>query len=79
MVQICPKIFHLHILSFFLQDDVQLAQIASDYSSGKMLTGQVKAILIDILIDLTKKHQQARALVTSQHIESFTSIRHIHS
>lgn len=36
-------------LSFFLEDDERLAQIGRDYSSGAMLTGEVKKELIGIL------------------------------
>jgi tryptophanyl-tRNA synthetase len=36
-------------LSFFLEDDDRLAQIAKDYSTGAMLTGEVKKELIGVL------------------------------
>ena len=35
-------------LRFFCEDDVKLKQIGEDYSSGKLLTGEVKAILIEV-------------------------------
>jgi len=36
-------------LTFFLESDERLAEIAKDYSSGAMLTGEVKKELIDVL------------------------------
>lgn len=36
-------------LRFFMEDDDELERIRLDYSSGKLLTGEVKAILIKIL------------------------------
>jgi tryptophanyl-tRNA synthetase len=36
-------------LSFFLEDDARLAEIARDYASGAMLTGEVKKELIGVL------------------------------
>ncbi|GJD07793.1 Tryptophan--tRNA ligase, cytoplasmic [Galdieria sulphuraria] len=35
-------------LSFFLEDDEQLERIRQEYSSGKMLTGEIKAKLIQL-------------------------------
>ena len=36
-------------LNFFLEDDAKLTQIGESYSSGKMLTGEIKAELIQVL------------------------------
>lgn len=36
-------------LKFFMEDDDELERIKQEYSSGKLLTGEVKAILIKIL------------------------------
>ena len=38
-------------LRFFCEDDEKLKQIGEDYSSGKLLTGEVKAILIEVSRD----------------------------
>jgi len=38
-------------LKFFMEDDDELKRIEEDYGSGKMLTSEVKAILIKILQD----------------------------
>lgn len=45
-------------LTFFLEDDDQLAQIAADYRSGKLLTGELKAMTIKLLQDFVKGFQE---------------------
>ena len=35
-------------LNFFLDDDEKLAEIGREYSSGRMLTGEIKAELIKV-------------------------------
>lgn len=52
-----------------------LKKIKKDYASGELLTGELKAILIKVLQELVAKHQQARALVTEETIDSFFKIR----
>lgn len=42
-----------------------------------MLTGDVKKILIEILTELTKAHQEARAAVTDADVRHFMSVRPI--
>ena len=34
-------------LRFFLEDDEELARIGREYAAGRMLTGEVKKVLID--------------------------------
>jgi len=47
-------------LCFFEEDDAKLKKIHDDYSSGKMLTGEIKAILIEKLNAFLKEHQKRR-------------------
>ncbi len=47
-------------LVFFEEDDEKLKQIHDDYSSGKMLTGELKAILIEKLNVFLAEHQRKR-------------------
>ena len=42
-------------LQFFLDDDEQLEDIRQKYSSGELLTGEVKAILVKCLTDFLKE------------------------
>ena len=45
---------------FFEPDDEKLKKIYEDYKSGKMLTGELKAILIEKINSFLKIHQQKR-------------------
>jgi len=60
-------------LEFFLEDDKKVDQIREDYSSGKMMTGEVKKILIDLLVGITLDHQKRRADVTEEMVDAFMS------
>ena len=62
-------------LGFFLEDDERLQQIGEEYSSGRMLTGEIKAILIEVLQKLVADHQEARSKVTDEIIDQFMSVR----
>mmetsp|Transcript_4068 Transcript_4068/g.4486 ORF Transcript_4068/g.4486 Transcript_4068/m.4486 type:complete len:210 (-) Transcript_4068:60-689(-) len=62
-------------LTFFMEDDEKLLKIKEDYSTGKLLTGEVKKILIDIIIEKTKQHQKARAAVTEDIVDAFMAVR----
>lgn len=45
---------------FFEADDKKLAQIEKDYRSGKLLSGEMKAILIEKVNAFLKEHQKKR-------------------
>tara|TARA_B100001179_G_C18263702_1_gene263657 strand:- start:201 stop:548 length:348 start_codon:yes stop_codon:yes gene_type:complete len=45
---------------FFERDDSKLKKIYDDYKSGKMLTGELKAILIEKINEFLLVHQQKR-------------------
>lgn len=58
-------------LSYFLEDDDELKKIAVAYSSGKMLSGQIKKILSTIVQNIVKTHQEKRQKVTDDVIRYF--------
>ena len=62
-----------HYLRFFLEDDQRMKEIEEGYGSGKMLTGQVKKELIQLLSKFVTSHQEARSKITREHIEPFLS------
>jgi tryptophanyl-tRNA synthetase len=62
-------------LTFFLEDDEKLEDIRVKYSSGELLTGEVKAILIDCLTEFLLDFQAKRAKVTDEDVEKFLEIR----
>ena len=51
---------------FFEPDDKKLQKIHDDYKSGKLLTGELKAILIDKINAFLKEHQKKREQARKQ-------------
>lgn len=62
-------------LRFFLEDDERLEQIRSDYTSGKLLTGEIKKILIETLQPIIHEHQERRAKITEDKLKEFFAKR----
>lgn len=58
-------------LTFFLEDDEELAKIKEDYTSGKMLTGELKAKCIQELQVYVKGFQERRAKVSDEVVKDF--------
>lgn len=50
-------------------------QIGRKYANGELLTGQVKARLIEVIWEMVKAHQENRANVTDEVVKEFMSIR----
>lgn len=65
-------------LTFFLEDDEQLEKIRQDYSSGALLTGELKKILIETLQPMIASHQERRKQVTDEMVKQFMSPRPLH-
>jgi tryptophanyl-tRNA synthetase len=53
-------------LTFFEEDDKKLKKIEEDYRSGKLLTSELKQILIDKLNAFLKEHQKKRLQAEKQ-------------
>lgn len=53
-------------LKYFEEDDKKLEQIYKDYSEGKLLSGEVKKILIEKLQDILAVHQERRVKAERQ-------------
>ncbi|XP_050372620.1 tryptophan--tRNA ligase, cytoplasmic [Argentina anserina] len=62
-------------LKFFLDDDTELAHIAKEYGAGRMLTGEVKQRLIQVLTEIVERHCRARAAVTDEMVDAFMAVR----
>lgn len=73
----CDVDVSFQYLRFFLDDDQRLEEIRRDYSSGKMLTGELKKILIEVLQELVGKHQERRKEVTMDVVRSFMTPRQL--
>ncbi len=62
-------------LTFFLEDDAKLQKIREDYTSGAMLTGELKAELISVLTPIVTSHQENRKAVTDEIVKQFMTPR----
>jgi len=62
-------------LRFFLEDDQKLEELRKGYSSGQILTGELKAELIKLLQEIVSKHQEARKAVTDDVVKQFITPR----
>ena len=58
-------------LLFFLDDDIKLKNIAQEYSSGKMLTSEIKNILCDIITNFITNHQTEKNKITQENIKHY--------
>ncbi|XP_019866037.1 tryptophan--tRNA ligase, cytoplasmic [Aethina tumida] len=71
----CDVDISFQYLTFFLEDDEKLEQIRQDYSSGKLLTGELKKILIETLTPVVTEHQRKRAEITDEVLKLFMTPR----
>lgn len=62
-------------LEYFLEDDEELEKIRQDYTSGKMLTGELKKKCIDTLASFIEDFQEKRKKVTNEDVDRFMSYR----
>jgi len=65
----------INIFDFFLDDDTRLDEIKKTYSSGQLLTGDLKKELIGVLQKLVADHQERRAKVTSEIVKQYMQPR----
>lgn len=52
--------------------------VFQDYSSGALLTGELKKCLIETLQPMIAAHQERRRLVTDEIVQQFMSPRKLH-
>ncbi|CAH2064575.1 unnamed protein product, partial [Thlaspi arvense] len=62
-------------LSFFMEDDTELEHIKKEYGEGRMLSGEVKKRLTEVLTETVERHRRARANVTDEMVEAFMAMR----
>ncbi|ORX44078.1 tryptophanyl-tRNA synthetase [Hesseltinella vesiculosa] len=58
-------------LSFFLEDDDELARIYETYKSGELLTGEIKKLCIEVLQKFVADFQARRSAVTEETVNFF--------
>ncbi|KAF2879243.1 hypothetical protein ILUMI_26930 [Ignelater luminosus] len=71
----CDVDISYQYLTFFLEDDEKLEQIRKDYTSGAILTGELKKILIDVLTPLVQQHQERRSKITDEILKQYMTPR----
>ena len=59
-----------YLRMMFEEDDKKLEKISKDYKSGKLMTGELKAMLIEKINAFLKHHQKARE-EARKHINEF--------
>lgn len=64
-------------LRHFLEDDTELLRIAEEYRSGRMLTGELKNIVIKVITDMVVLHQEEKSKVTDEMVEQFYTMDNI--
>ncbi|XP_074320962.1 tryptophan--tRNA ligase, cytoplasmic [Silene latifolia] len=62
-------------LGFFLEDDAELEHIKTEYGAGRLLTGEVKKRLTEVLTEVVERHRRARAAVTDEMVDAFMAKR----
>lgn len=60
-------------LRFFMEDEAKLQEIGEQYSTGKILTSDVKNELVKVLQAVVQRHKDAKAKVTDDEIAYFMS------
>ncbi|KAF0759375.1 tryptophan--tRNA ligase, cytoplasmic-like [Aphis craccivora] len=62
-------------LKYFLESDEELIKIEKAYTSGNMLTGELKKILIESISKIVKEHQTNRSKITDDNVKEFMTPR----
>ncbi|XP_026816016.1 tryptophan--tRNA ligase, cytoplasmic [Rhopalosiphum maidis] len=62
-------------LKHFLESDEELTKIEKAYTSGNMLTGELKKILIESISKIVKEHQTNRSKITDDDVKEFMTPR----
>lgn len=63
------------LLRFFLEDDAELEKVRVAYSSGEMLSGEIKKTAIECLQPIVAQIQEQRAKVTEEIVDLFMTPR----
>ena len=64
-------------LTFFMDDDDRLEEVRKLYTSGEMLSGEIKKELIGVLQPMVAEHQKRRAQVTEEVLDQFFEVRQL--
>eukprot|EP00834_Sanchytrium_tribonematis_P008141 NODE_872_length_3382_cov_0.843131.p3 type:complete len:126 gc:universal NODE_872_length_3382_cov_0.843131:1244-867(-) len=64
-------------LTFFLEDDVELANIENGYRKGEITSGELKGMCIKVLQQIVGDFQEKRSQVTDEIVKSFLETQRI--
>ncbi|KAJ6220687.1 hypothetical protein RDWZM_006499 [Blomia tropicalis] len=67
----CAVDISYQYLKYFLEDDDRLAEIERDYSSGQLLTGEIKKLVIEELQKIVAEHQVRRKAINDEQLKLF--------
>ena len=67
----CDTDISFQYLKYFMEDDDKLESIRKSYSSGELLTGQMKKETIEVIQKLVAEHQRRRAEATDDVVRRF--------
>lgn len=63
------------LLRYFLENDQELEHIRESYSTGSMLTGEIKKIAIEKITEIVLQHQESRKNVSEKMLDEFMELR----
>ena len=66
-----------HYLRFFLEDDARLEEVRARYSTGEMMTGEIKQAAIEAVGKHVTQYQEARKKVTDADVEKVMATREV--
>lgn len=58
-------------LLYFMDSDKELERIAHEYRSGKMMSGEIKKIMADVISKVIQEHQERVSKVTPELVKQF--------
>ncbi|GMM51217.1 tryptophan--tRNA ligase [Starmerella bacillaris] len=61
-------------ITFFMESDEEVEEIRQKYSSGEMLTGELKQICIKLIQKFVGEFQEKRAKVTDEDVKEFAKV-----
>uniref|UniRef100_A0A914XN85 tryptophan--tRNA ligase n=1 Tax=Plectus sambesii TaxID=2011161 RepID=A0A914XN85_9BILA len=71
----CEVDTSFQFLKYFLEDDAKLEEIRQKYTSGEMLTGELKQQAIAVIQTIVKELQERRKSITDDTVRQFTAPR----
>uniref|UniRef100_A0A0K0ET40 Tryptophan--tRNA ligase, cytoplasmic n=1 Tax=Strongyloides stercoralis TaxID=6248 RepID=A0A0K0ET40_STRER len=71
----CDVDTSFQFLKFFLDDDEKLEEVRTKYTSGEMLTGELKAMAIEVVTKVVLEIQERRKDINDETVKEFSTPR----